>query len=417
MDWINEKLERLKVRMANRPLKRALILYLLAALLAGFACTCVTNVLFERWISMVYRRNGSGSEQIYAVRGQYYLVFPRDEVTKLPESDENILAVLNAGIHLAPFLYVGIFIILASYWFYNTRLKTPFQVLKMGTEEIKENNLDFEIVYENEDEMGELCASFEGMRQELIANKEELWNLIEEQKKINAAFAHDLRTPLTVLKGYTDFLYRYIPEGKVSEEKLAGTLKLMSQHLERLSAYSRTMKNIRSFEEMEPQKTEITAARLKCRLAETAAALDEIGDIKIYFAENLPSETQNYSCVLWLDEIMVMEVFDNLLSNAIRFANSSVQISMEIESVKQLLTVYVKDDGAGFTKEELQMASFPYFHGVEQNIHKAEQREEHFGIGLHIAKQLCTKHGGALSLANSMEGGALVSVSFSYRKS
>ena len=409
MDWINEKLEHLKIRMANLPLKRVLIIYLLMALLAGFVCTFVTNVFCERWMSMIYRRNGSITEQVYEVRGEYYFLFPHEDMTELPQDDQNIIAILNAVIHFSPFLYVGIFIIFASCRFYNVRLKVPFQVLKTGTKEIKENNLDFGIDYGNKDEMGDLCASFESMRRELIANKEELWNLIEEQKEINAAFAHDLRTPLTVLKGYTDFLYRYIPEGKVSEEKLTGTLKLMSQHLERLSVYSRTMKNIRSFEEMQPQRTEITAARLRSRLAETAAALDEIGDIRICFTKNETLEGTDGSRALWLDEIMVMEVFDNLLSNAIRFAESSVQISMDVEPEKELLTLFVRDDGAGFTEEELKMAALPYFHGVQQ--------EEHFGIGLHIAKQLCSKHGGALSLANSMDGGALVSVSFSYRKS
>ena len=409
MDWINEKLEHLKIRMANLTLKRALIIYLLMALLAGFVCTFVTNVFCERWMSMIYRRNGSITEQVYEVRGEYYFLFPHEDMTELPQDDQNIIAILNAVIHFSPFLYVGIFIIFASCRFYNVRLKVPFQVLKTGTKEIKENNLDFGIDYGNKDEMGDLCASFESMRRELIANKEELWNLIEEQKEINAAFAHDLRTPLTVLKGYTDFLYRYIPEGKVSEEKLTGTLKLMSQHLERLSVYSRTMKNIRSFEEMQPQRTEITAARLRSRLAETAAALDEIGDIRICFAKNETLEGTDGSRALWLDEIMVMEVFDNLLSNAIRFAESSVQISMDVEPEKELLTLFVRDDGVGFTEEELKMAALPYFHGVQQ--------EEHFGIGLHIAKQLCSKHGGALSLANSMDGGALVSVSFSYRKS
>lgn len=107
---------------------------------------------------------------------------------------------------------------------------------------------------------------------------------------------------------------------------------------------------------------------------------------------------------------MIMEVFDNILSNAIRFAHSMVEISMDIETEKELLILYVKDDGMGFTEEELKKAVLPYFHGEGQ-------REEHFGIGLHIAQQLCARHGGSLSLANSMYGGALVSVSFSYRKS
>ena len=69
------------------------------------------------------------------------------------------------------------------------------------------------------------------MRREVVADREELWRRIEAQKEINAASAHDMRTPLTVLRGYTELLYRYAPEGKISEEKLLSTLKLMSEHL------------------------------------------------------------------------------------------------------------------------------------------------------------------------------------------
>lgn len=410
MDWINEKLEYLREKAENLSLKRVLILYLLAALLAGFVCTCVTNVFCERWLSMVYRKNSGDAELIYVIHGQNQLIYPKNVVEKMTDSDENAAAVLNGILFFSPFIYAGLFIILAALRFYSVRLKRPFEILKTGTEEIKRNNLDFAITYKNKNEMGELCISFENMRQELVANKEKLWDLVEEQKKINAAFAHDLRTPLTVLKGYTDFLYRYIPEGKISEDKLRDTLKLMSQHLERLTAYSRTMKNIRSFEEMEPQKAEITFARLQSRLAETSDALNQIGDIKIQFSDSLVLEAKKDEGILWIDEIMVMEVFDNLLSNAIRFAVSIVEIGLEIETDNGMLYLYVKDDGPGFTEEELKRAAQPYFHGEEQ-------KGEHFGIGLHIAQQLCQKHGGDLSLANSIEGGALVSVSFFCRKS
>lgn len=410
MDWINEKMEHIKVKAANLPLRRALILYLLMAVLAGGVCSRVTDIFCERWTAMIYRRNAESAEQVFFVRGEFHLVYPRSAIEEMSWQDENMIAVLNAVMELSPFLYVGIFIIVAVLRYYHARLKRPFEILIKGTEQIKQNNLDFEIHYNNEDEMGKLCTSFENMRQELIANKEELWNVIEEQKKINAAFAHDLRTPLTVLKGYTDFLYRYIPEGKVSEEKLTETLRLMSQHLERLTAYSRTMKNIRSFEQMQPQKTEITLARLKSRFSETAGALDQIGDIGIRFTQTPAANDDMGNHMLWIDEIMVMEVFDNLLSNAIRFARSLVEISLETDTQKDTLYLYVKDDGPGFTQEELKTAVLPYFHGEEQ-------KDEHFGIGLHITKQLCQKHGGALSLANSIDGGALVSVSFSYRKS
>ncbi len=74
--------------------------------------------------------------------------------------------------------------------------------------------LDFSCIYRSEDEMGELCDTFEQMRHQLAENQEKIEDLMEGQRRLNAAFAHDLRTPLTVLRGYTDFLSRYCPEGK-----------------------------------------------------------------------------------------------------------------------------------------------------------------------------------------------------------
>lgn len=59
--------------------------------------------------------------------------------------------------------------------------------------------------------MGELCRLLDSMRENLEERYEDLWQTIENQRKLNAAFAHDLRTPLTVLKGYSEFLARYLP--------------------------------------------------------------------------------------------------------------------------------------------------------------------------------------------------------------
>jgi signal transduction histidine kinase len=93
-------------------------------------------------------------------------------------------------------------------------------VLKKATEKVADNDLSVEIEYDIKDEMGELCNSFEYMRKQLVANNQKMWEMMEEQKRLNAAFAHDLRTPLTVLRGYTDFLSQYVPTGKIDDKKL-----------------------------------------------------------------------------------------------------------------------------------------------------------------------------------------------------
>ena len=104
----------------------------------------------------------------------------------------------------APWILTGCGAVWAALIFYRKRLKRPCEILKRGVAEMGRKNLDFAIAYDSRDEMGELCRTFEQMRKEVIADREDLWRRIEDQKEINAAFAHDMRTPLTVLRGYTE---------------------------------------------------------------------------------------------------------------------------------------------------------------------------------------------------------------------
>lgn len=67
-----------------------------------------------------------------------------------------------------------------------------------------QNNRVFQKKVDKEDELGKLCASFEKMRQALQESNDEMWRQMEERNRLNAAFSHDLRTPLTVLKGQSE---------------------------------------------------------------------------------------------------------------------------------------------------------------------------------------------------------------------
>ena len=378
MDGINEKKVARGERVQNMSLKTSLMMYLLFGMGICFLCSWVTETICFRWISILQESTHYTTTSFIILRGVY---------------------------RYSPYVYMAVTGLVMGICFYRKRLQTPFNILEKGAEEISNNRLDFTISYNSEDEMGQLCKSFEKMRQELVQNKEKMWELIEEQKKINSAFAHDLRTPLTVVKGYSDFLARYIPEGKVSEEKLVSTLRLMSEHIQRLEKYSRTMREIRNFDEWDINKEETDILRLQGKIEETAEALNAIGDIRITVQFK-----EKKSKSLWLDENVILEVLENLLSNAIRYAKENVWIMLETDMDKEMLYLYVRDDGIGFSEEELKKAKNPYFYGKSCDA-------EHFGIGLYIVSALAEKCGGTLNVANGIEGGAFVSVSFSFKKS
>lgn len=378
MDWIDVKLENLKKRIQEMSLFRGVLCYFLLYGGAAFVLTVLTVRICDRRLLMWH--------------------------TGRIELEQWQVILWEIGFRFSGFFYLAAAVILMLKRFYKNRLKRPFALLEKGVLEIQKQNLQFSLEYESQDEMGQLLKSMDKMRETLVENYEYMWKLIEEQKQLNAAFAHDLRTPLTVLKGYCEFLSRYLPQGAVSQEKMTDILLLMTNQLERLSDFSKTMKEVRNLDEypIEKEKTELFHF---CRTIEgIVEALNMGGAVTLsvkYLSEEMEKQT------VFFDENIVLEVLDNLLSNAIRFAKSQVIVSIEIEenTAGKYMYLYVEDDGKGFLDSELHKAIAPYY--------SSEQEEEHFGIGLYICNMLCNLHGGTVSLANRIDGnGAIISASF-----
>ncbi len=396
MDWIDEKIIAVKEKIKNMSLKRAMAAYLLFFIVFTFIFSAVTMSVCQRWIGIVQRKYESA--EFRWEQREFPAVTYNVDSEDLSDGDRVFLLLLQGIYTWCPFLYGMASMILMSALFYKYRLHKPFQILEQGTREISRNNLDFQIQYDSEDEMGKLCQSFETMRRELIRNEEKMWKMLDDKQRLNAAFAHDLRTPLTVVKGYVDVLARFIPEGKISQEKLLHTLETVSEQIDRLENYSNTMKNIHSLEDLPVNKEALDILKVQKKALKAAEALSQNGMLEVAAAHKITEPEKVY-----LDENIVLEVVENLLSNAVRYAEKRVEIVMELHG--GMLYVYVSDDGCGFSDEALEQGLKPYYREGENEGH-------HFGIGLHICNLLCQKHGGCISLSNSIMGGANVSASF-----
>lgn len=304
--------------------------------------------------------------------------------------------------HLLNFLSVALVplwfilcIVIFGLAFYKKRLQKPLELLSTAADQIAENNLDFTIRYDISDELGLLCGSFEKMRANLQENNQAMWRQMEERKRLNAAFSHDLRTPLTVLKGQSELLMHYAPEGKMPPEKIAGTAKTMYSHILRLENYVSTMNQLQKLEDIELKKESVPAGDLIRLLEENARILS--GGIKLNFCADGLADTSYI-----LNMPSVMQVYENLLSNALRFAESEVTVRL---SGKGCLYLTVLDDGKGFEPSFISSAAKP-FHTSSKS-----RDSGHLGMGLYICRTLCEKHGGTLTWSNS-ENGAVVEAIF-----
>lgn len=297
-------------------------------------------------------------------------------------------------------LTVAVGIVLMGSLFYRWKLKKPLEILMQASEKISANDLGFHISYDSRDEMGELCRVFENMRGQLEKNYQTLWRSVEERKQLNAIFAHDLRTPLSVLKGYSEFLTAYLPERKISEEKLLDTIQTMQMHIDRLESFTEAMNSIQKLEDMPVQSRMIETDELISLLNDSARQVT--GRYGKTFGSSIAVEANEIT----VDVHLAMQVFENLIVNAARYASSHVSVHYNVG--KELFSITVADDGTGFSEVALRKAVLPFYRG------EVWDANEHHGLGLYICKVLCEKHEGSLQVANGLQGGGNVTANFLY---
>lgn len=403
MDWLEEKIEDVSRYIRNQSFRKAMIAYILTLAAVVLLLSYLTMVLCwqmeaEEWVKY---DSGDLLEKIYWKESMWEYGYGFENGLKITDK----MRLLRLVRVWCPYFYAFAGMIVTICIFYQKRLALPLKILKDSVERIRGNDLDFQVHYDSEDELGSLCDSVEDMRLELVRGKEEMWRLVERQKELNAAFAHDLRTPLTVLRGYTDFLARYIPAGKVSEEKMQDILALMSSHLKRLQDYSLTMKGIRSIDEVPFSPEWVGLHSIEKRINEVVFALNQVRDVKISYAGCVGKKDDGLR--IEADDSIIMEVLENLLSNAIRYARGEIEVLSDYDGERMEFLLTVRDDGSGFSNEQLEKALEPYHKEYER-----AEMDEHFGIGLHICREFCKKHGGTLNVANSIRGGAVATASF-----
>lgn len=387
MDWLENSISVFKNKIKRQSLKKTLSLYICISIIVVLTLYILTVVFCQGWIELVYTKYSIDLDN----------GIPINIIIDLKLLDKIILYSANFVKTFSVSIYSVIAIIITSNLFYKSKIQVPVEILKEGAKNISCNNLDFSFIYNNNDEFSDICEAFDKMRLQIIKNNKSNWDLINAQKQLNSAFAHDIKTPLTVIQGYTEFLAKYYKEGKITENKLLSTLDLIQSQIIRLHNFSDKMKDIQ----------DINSFEIKQKITEFKSLNDKIEDIvnglknKTKININIVNKIKKHSG--YFDENTILQVIDNLLSNAISFSKSSIEIILDFEY--EFLYIYVKDDGIGFSKDDISNALKPYYSSRKNNT-------THFGIGLSICSVLCEKHGGKLTLNNSIYGGAIVCATF-----
>ena len=290
--------------------------------------------------------------------------------TPLSEKDERLLSVLEIVPIVAAPIYSALCIIAASLLFYRNKLKEPLIKLRVASENIANNDLDFRVDYHSKDELGQLCVSFEIMRSTLESNFSEMWRQMEERKQLNAAFAHDLRTPLTVLKGYDEILQTS------ADAMTRETAQTMEKQILRLERYVDSMSSLRRLEDAQPQYEELQLQEFLSALTESAALLCAQSNKK------LAVHNQTMVTYTILDRSFVTQVCHNLLSNALRACGTGGKVQLTLRRCESFWKLTVLDDGCGLpeTSREAWLENRRCFLGGA-------------GLGLLLCRECCRRMG------------------------
>lgn len=313
--------------------------------------------------------------------------------------------ILTLATGLAPVLAYGGLGLLTFRRFYRVHIAAPLAELAGAADRIAEQDLDFAIGTVRGRELGRLSETLEHMRASLLEAQRELWRTAESRRCLNAAFAHDLRTPITVLKGTVEMAQMRLRRGDTLD---VDALDALSSQVARLERYATSMGGLTKLEDRPVERERLSADVLRGELEHHVAGVVSArgSELDLELASRSESaESIRHDMTVLLDLSLVEEVLDNLLSNACAHAVSSVTFDMMVDA--GTLTLVVTDDGPGFTPEALHRGCDPFF--------SENKSAEHFGLGLNVSSVLCGLHGGEIALTNAETGGARVIATFDVR--
>lgn len=381
------KTKSLRTSMAVTFLITICVIALLSSVTIFAANQVQHEILKKRYMTI-----NSPDFQVDENTGNYILDIDNNNITWQPLSrwDTVIYYGSYAAMVGLPVFYIAVGIGAAAAVYYRKKLREPIAQLQNGVERIQEDNLDFHIEYDGDDELGQLCCSMEKMRRELRQKHKALWESLEQRKLLNASVSHDLRTPITVLKGYLDYLEKNIPQDKLTEDMLFDTVSSMQGAVNRLELYVESVRDIEKIENIEIEKR---SENVKLLLNELRSNVQQLaGNKEIIISNDITVDK------IQIDKGVFFRILENLLQNALRYAEK--QVSINLSHKKDFLILTVKDDGKGFSAADLEKATTVFYSN--------DKEKQHFGIGLSVCKILCEKHGGLLYVGNQKEKGACV---------
>lgn len=389
--------KKLKKKIRNMSLQQALIIVFISGVMGILILSSITIIIMTRvQREIIEKRSISIQLEEMEKKENGDIVYELEQQAQLTPFTSKQGILYYGSIILAillPMVYVIGGLGLAAKIYYKYKLQEPMSILKSGIKNITYGDLDFYFKYESDDELGELCNAMEIMRQELRNDKKRIADLINDKKILNASMSHDLGTPITVIKGYIDYLRKGVSEDLITEDILLETLGYIGESANRLERYVQGVRNIQHLDDIELSLQSINFGLLYEELVSNIRILEERYNKTICLSTDIPKNER-----FLMDKQIVFRILENVLKNALRYASKKIKI--ECHMYGNLMGICVMDDGIGFSKKVID--------AVSNSLFVTDDKEHHFGIGLSISRILCKKHGGGIEISNTNQLGGKV---------
>ncbi len=312
--------------------------------------------------------------------GTIYIITSMNEV--IPELKNFIIELIIIIIEIL------IFTAVILYFWINISFVKPVSKLKLATKNIKEGNLDFKIDTAAKDEMGDLSRGFEAMRVQLKESKEERERYDKEEKELIRNISHDLKTPLTSIKGYVEGLIDGIATTDEKRMKYYHTIKNkaedMDRLIEQLTLFSRLDNNKIPYEF---RKINVLQYFNDC-ISEIKMDLEAQG-ITLKYKTNCTEDME-----VMADPIQLKRVINNLVSNSVKYKSNErpCVIRIYVFDEGDYLHVEESDNGKGIAEKDLSRI-FDRFYRTDESRTSPQSGS---GIGLAIVKKIIEDHNGRI---------------------
>ena len=291
---------------------------------------------------------------------------------------------------------IGFFVVLSMlingvlyYWISRSILR-PLKLLRQGTREIREGNLEIPMQYDKKDEFGEVCRDFEEMRFYLQESVQQRLEDEKRRKDLIRGISHDLRTPLTSICGYLDGLLDGIADTAEKRKRYLLAIKTRAGNMvtlvDSLSEYCRLDRDFRYHMEN----------------------IDLKDYIEQYLKQNCLYIEQNQiemvlhignDCIVKLDTKEFKRIFDNLFTNTVKYREketSRILITLKKTMDMRNAELIIQDNGPGVPEDSLEKL-FDSFYRVDGSRNRVENGS---GIGLAVVKEIVLGHGGKIYAEN-----------------